>query len=166
MQELVLHGYEFARGRQNVELAYQSGYAVQGEVQSVAAQGAQFAVLADQLYGPWNQDDGVAYANGTALARVTGTPKAGQYLLDPATPGRYLFSAADAGAALLLSYSYTPADVAQAAIEWIAERYAYMSRVGEQTKSAGGQLSVSYALTAVPDFVPAALAFYRRVVPM
>jgi hypothetical protein len=165
-QELALQGYNFARGRQNVEIAYTCGYAVQNEAQTIAASGAQYAVTVAQTFGPWIQDDGVIYANGTALSRASGTPARGQYVLDPANAGRYLFAAADNGADILLSYSYTPADVAQAAIEWIAERYAYMGRVGEQTKSAGGQMSVSYVVKGLPDFVAQALAPYRRVVPV
>ncbi|MGB8366348.1 MAG: hypothetical protein ACLQUZ_05480 [Rhizomicrobium sp.] len=166
LQELALQGYAFTRGRQNIEIAYRAGYAVQSEPQTIAPSGTQYAVSVAQSFGPWIQDDGVAYANGAVLSRVTGTVNAGQYALDPQNPGRYLFAAADNGANLLLSYSYTPADVAQAVIEWIAERYAYMGRVGEQTKSAGGQVSVSYVVKSLPDFVAAALAPYRRVVPV
>ncbi len=166
MQELALQGYQFVRGRHNIEIAYTAGYAVQSEPQTIAASGAQYAVSIAQIYGPWSQDDGVVYANGTALSRVGANPSAGQYALDPANSGRYLFGAGDNGASVLLSYSYTPGDVAQAVIEWIAERYAYMSHVGEQTKSAGGQVSVSYVVKGVPDFVAAVLAPYRRVVPV
>jgi hypothetical protein len=165
-QELALQGYAFARGRQNIEIAYRAGYAIAGEAQTIAASGAQYAVSTAQIYGPWIQDDGVAFASGEALARVAANPAAGQYALDPLSAGRYLFAAADNGASVLVSYSYTPADVAQVVIEWIAERYAYMGHVGEQTKSTGGQISVSYAVKGLPDFVMQALAPYRRMVPV
>lgn len=166
MQDLALQGYAFVRGRHNVAITYNAGYAVQNEAQSVAASSSQYAASVAQLYGPWTQDDGVSYANGTPLVRVAANPNAGQYALDPLNPGRYLFAAADNGANVAISYSYTPADVAQAVIEWIAERYAYMNHVGEQTKSTGGQVSVSYIVKGVPDFVAGALAPYRRVVPV
>jgi hypothetical protein len=166
MQELALQGYVFAHGRQNIEIAYRAGYCVQGEAQTVAASGMQYAAAAAQIYGPWIQDDGVSYANGTALTPVASLPAQGQYMINPSVTGGYLFNAADNGQQVLISYSYTPADVAQAVIEWIAERYAYMGRVGEQTKSTGGQVSVSYVVKGVPDFVGAALAPYRRVVPV
>lgn len=166
MQELALQGFAFQRGRQNIEIAYQAGYAVHGEAQMVAASGSQFAATVSQRYGPWVQDDGVTYANGAALTEVAENPSSGQYALDPANPGRYLFAGGDNGASLLVSYSYTPADVAQAVIEWIAERYAYMSHIGEQTKSAGGQISVSYVVKGLPDFVAQALAPYRRLTPV
>jgi len=52
-------------------------------------------------------DLGVAYvATGTMLTQVASAPAVGQYTVNSAT-GVYTFSAGDAGAALLLTYSYT-----------------------------------------------------------
>ena len=42
---------------------------------------------------------------------------------------------------------------------------AYAERVGLQSKSLGGQETVSYRITAVPDFVAAALQPYVSVLP-
>ena len=54
-------------------------------------------------------DLGVTYAaTGLSLTRVTTTPAIGQYEVNPAT-GVYTFAAADAGVALLASYTYTAA---------------------------------------------------------
>ena len=49
-------------------------------------------------------DYGVSYVSGQALTRVASSPTAGQYSL---AAGTYTFATADAGAAVLISYSYT-----------------------------------------------------------
>ncbi len=53
----------------------------------------------------FDQDLGVAYAaNGLQLVRVTSSPSVGQYSV---SGGVYAFSSADAGKAVLITYSYT-----------------------------------------------------------
>ena len=67
------------------------------------------------------------------LTPVAANPGAGQYSVGN---GIYSFAAADAGAALSLTYGYVPADLAVACLGLVAERYAYRSRIGQQSKSA------------------------------
>ena len=55
-------------------------------------------------------------------------PSQGQYNV---SSGVYAFAAADAGAAVLISYGFIPAAINNACIEWVAERYRYRTRVGQ-----------------------------------
>jgi len=160
MQRLSLRGRRFARGLQNVAISYSAGYQIMGET-AVAPAGSPYSVAALAPYGDWASDDGVSYAGGGALTAVASNPGAGQY---SAANGVYSFAAADAGAALILTYGYVPADLAVACLDWVAERYAYRSRIGQQSKSLGGQETMAFIVKSVPDFVASALQPYRRVV--
>ncbi|MFH6786314.1 MULTISPECIES: hypothetical protein [Methylobacterium] len=154
------HGSPIGFGCARVTVTYTAGYQVTAEA-TVVPQGG--AVIALQPYGAWASDGGVTYAGGSALARVASAPSAGQYAMDGA--GGYTFAAADAGRPVALTYGYVPADLANAAREWILERQAYAERVGLQSKSLGGQETVSFRIAAVPDFVAPVLQQYASVVP-
>ena len=120
-----------------------------------------------QPKGIWAADNGVKYAlTGIALTSVTGAPGQGEYALDANVQGGYIFSAADAGAALLIDYSYVPFDLEQACIEWVSERYSYRSRIGLRSKSLAAQETVTYNLAGVPDFIAAILMPYTSVLPV
>ncbi len=160
MQRLSLRGRRFAHGLQNVAISYTAGYQISGET-TVAPAGAPYSVAALAPYGDWASDGGVAYAGGGALTLVAANPGAGQY---SAANGVYSFAASDAGAALSLTYGYVPADLAVACLDWVAERYGYRSRIGQQSKSLGGQETMAFIVKSVPDFVASALQPYRRVV--
>lgn len=86
---------------------------------------------------------------------------AGQYVV---SGGVYSFSPDDAGANVQLTYGYMPADLAACCIDWVAERYAYRSRIGQHSKSLGGQETMTFIVKDMPDFVAARLQPYRRVV--
>ena len=147
------------RGDANVAITYTAGYQVTGEAQTAGA-----SVSAVAPYGAWGSDQGVSYAAGGALAAVqAGEEKLGTYSV---SGGTYTFSAADAGAAVLISYGYIPADLANAAMEWIADRLAYQDRIGVSSKSLGGQETVAYRIGATPDFVKAMVANYTNAVPI
>ena len=78
--------------------------------------------------------------------------------------GVYSFAQADAGSTVLLTYGYVPADLASCCMDWAAERYAYRSRIGQHSKSLGGQETMAFIVKDIPDFVASALSPYRRVV--
>lgn len=158
MQALLLRDAWFCRGAQNVSVTYRAGYQVTGEAAVVPVSPATIAAQAP--FGAWASDGGVTYANGGALAPVAGAPGLGQYSV---AGGVYTFSVADAGASVLLTYGFVPADLGEATLEWVAERYAYKAHIGQKSKSLGGQETVSYDLSAVPAFVAAALQPYRRI---
>jgi hypothetical protein len=138
-----VNGY-FPLGAQNIAVTYQAGYLIQGEAWTVPA--TPFEVTVQQPQGCWCRDNGVVYAEtGVALVPVTAITAAGQYIPPTdATPGLYTFGAADVGAAVLTSYSFIPADLEEATIQMVAERLGYRSRIGQLSKSLGGQETISY----------------------
>jgi len=159
-QALDLFGLFPRRERQGLVVAYQAGYAVLQEAQSVPA-APPYAVTASQPYGPWASDLGVAYAaTGAPLTAVAANPAASQYTF---SAGVYSFSAADAGASVSLSYGYIPQDIAQAALELAADRFRAADRIGLRSKSVGGQETISYDSAPMPASVLAWLQPYRRV---
>lgn len=162
MQRLSLRGFRFASGLQNVKVSYTAGYQITNERVIVPA-GQPYAIEAQAPFGSWASDCGVSYENGLPLSPVTGSPSAGQYTV---TGGVYSFAQADSGAPVLLTYGYVPADLASCCMEWVAERYAYRSRIGQQSKSLGGQETVAFIVKDIPDFVAQTLAPYRRIVAL
>ena len=160
-QALDLFHALFREGRQNVVAAYEAGYAVESEAATVPSTPGPYTMTAAAPFGPWASDYGVVYANGTALTAVSGTPGAAEYNV---SNGVYSFAAADAGAALLLAYGFIPAAINNACIEWTAERYRYRTRIGQSAQSVSGQITSSYSLKDMPDFVRASLDPYRSVV--
>jgi hypothetical protein len=161
-QSVLLRGSCFNRGIQNVVHTYNAGYQVSAEPVTAAA-----AVTVEQPYGVWGSSISVVNAStGAALSKVAGAPGAGQYQLSATIVGGYVFNAADHGATMLISYGFIPADLAQATLEWAAERYAYSKRVGMQSKTLGGLETMSYAITSTPKFITAILQQFTSVSPL
>jgi hypothetical protein len=159
-QAIDLFGHVFPRGRQNIAVTYQAGYAVMNEA-AVVPSSALYQCAALAPYGAWASDLGVIDATtGAALALAAGAPSAGQYNV---IAGLYTFAAADAGRAVALSYGFVPQDIAQVCTELVAERYLYRLRIGEVSKSIGGQETASFSQKDMPDALAAMLAPYRRV---
>ena len=158
------------RGFQNVSVAYTAGYVVSSEAQTIPATPGPYTITPNQPYGIWAADNGVKYANGTALTAITsGTPTIGQYLppmpfaANPTTV--YTFAAADQGAGVLLSYSFIPYALEQGCIEWVGERFKYSQRIGFKTQSISGQESVSYSL-GMPDAIKMMIDPYAKSFPL
>jgi Domain of unknown function (DUF2019) len=139
---------------------YGAGYQITNE-SVVIPTTPPYSVPAQAPYGEWASDGGVVHSNGVLLTAVTGTPGIGQYAV---VSGVYSFAPADAGSAVLLTYGYVPADLASCCMDWAAERYAYRSRIGQHSKSLGGQETMAFIVKDIPDFVVSALSPYRRVV--
>lgn len=140
-----VNGY-FPYGAQNVIVKYNAGYLVSAEADSVPAAGP-YTITVQQPQGIWCRDNGVTYAStGVALTPVTTlTGVAGQYTIGPDdTPGLYTFNAADASAALLFNYSFVPADLTDACNQMVAERLSYRGRIGQISKSLGGQETIKF----------------------
>lgn len=159
MQAITMRGYSFAPGLQNISVTCKVGYAVFSEEHTAAE-----TVAVSAPYGEWVQDIAVVYAaTGEALNKVAGTPAVGQYALG-STPGTYTFNASEAGT-LAISYGFVPSDLADACLELVAERFKYRGRIGERSRSLGGQITASYDLSAIPPFVARVLNNYKKVVP-
>ena len=159
MQRLSLRGRVFTRCLQNVVISYSAGYQITGETALVPS--APFNVIAQVPFGAWGSDCGVTYADGTKFQTVAANPAEGQYSV---AGGLYTFSGSDAGASIFLTYGYVPADLSACCMDWAAERYSYRARIGQQSKSMGGQETMSFIVKNIPDFVVSALQAYRRVV--
>ena len=168
-QNLVLSGYYYPRGNSNIQIVYKAGYGITGEAHTIPGSVA-YTVSPNCPTGPFLADNGPTYANGTAfslVATLTGT--AGQYTLTVnSTTGiaTYTFNAADASAAILLNYSFVPASVERACIQWIGEQYSYRKRIGQVTRSMGGQETASYSQKDMPDFIAQILKPYAKLFPI
>lgn len=159
-QSVSLKGYEFRRGLNNINIVYTTGFVIKNEAQIVPSSG-NYSLAVNAPHGSFGADQGVTYANGIPLNNVAGSPAEGQYTLHD---GMYYFAAADAGASVLISYSYIPADIEHACMELVGERYRYKNRIGEASKSLGGQETISFSQKDVPDFIRTLLQPYKRVI--
>lgn len=160
MQLITLRGKRFSKGESNVQVSYICGYLVSGEISVIPA--TPFQITAQAPYGIWGSDYLVQFTGGATLTAVTSAPAAGQYTV---SNGLYTFAAADVGKSVTLSYGYIPADLTQVTLEWLAYRWAAKDRVGQTSKSIGGQETVSYTNEAVPAFVAQSLQNFKRVIP-
>jgi len=61
-------------------------------------------------------------------------------------------------------YVSTPLELAQACIEWISLRYRERDRIGQRSKSVGGE-TISYFIGAMPDSCKLVLNNWRKVIP-
>jgi hypothetical protein len=161
-QRISLYGHRFPlNSPASVNVVYTAGFVVQSEQWIVPVTPYQVTVNAPN--GPWGADAGVTYANGTALAPVNGTPAMGQYSV---AGGIYTFASGDANAQVLISYSYIPADIEDACINMVGERYSYKNRVGLVSKSLGGQETMAYSQKNMPDYIKTALQPYKSYIPV
>lgn len=137
-------GY-FNQGAQNVRVQYTAGYLIQNEAWEITS-GSGMNVVVLQPLGVWCRDNGVTLVDGTVLTPVTSGPPLGNDYVTPtdANPGAYTFSTATVGKEVLISYSFIPASLEEACIQMVAERYSYRSRVGDISKSLGGQETMRF----------------------
>ena len=168
-QRVILSGYNYPRGTGNVQITYRAGYQVSGEAQSVPPSTA-YTLQPNCPYGPFLADSGPTYANGTALTLVSAlTGTAGQYTVAVDAPSQvatYTFNSTDANAAILLNYSYVPASVERACIQWVGEQYSYRKRIGLKSQSANGVETSGYDTKDMPDFIAAILKPYAKWIPL
>ena len=161
----------FVRGVQNIAITYDAGYqqADAWSVPSAVAPATLPAVDTADLLRPWNSDRGVAYATGAAFTLVTTAPtSAGTYQLTTDVQGntQYVFATADVGASIVITYGYTPEDVAQAIVELVGERYKARGRIGETSHAVGPNQNVSFSQRDMSPAIKAMLNPYRNVVPI
>lgn len=158
-QRLNFYGRATPRLRSSVYVQYSAGYVLIDELHTVPA--TPFQVVTDEL---WLGDVSVTDADdNTVFTKVTGAPAAGEYSV---ANGVYTFNAADADARVLITYSYVPADVVQAATEIVGERYRYLDRIGQTSKSLGGQETVAFSKESLTEFIRELLNPYKSVTPV
>jgi len=130
-----------------------------GEAASVPASSPYTYTTAN--HATFTADQGVVYAGSALpLKAVASAPATGQYSV---AAGVYTFAAGDYDASVAISYGYFPQDLVQAATELAAERFRAADRIGQKSKSIGGQETVSYDTSAVSASVLALLQPYRRI---
>ena len=156
-QRLTLVGYRFPNCRSGITVNYEAGYVKTDDL--FIPESAPYVLT---TYSLWLDDQGVTYKNGTSLVWVAADPSAGQYTTDG--NGGYTFAAADAGSEVLISYSYVPEDIQQAVNELVGERFKASSRIGENSKTLGGQETISFSTKDFNDFIETSLNPYRRIV--
>jgi hypothetical protein len=158
---LYVDGYYFIRGYQNIAIDYVAGFLISDEPQTVPSAPPYRCVTVARWAA---SDGGVTYAaNGVALTAVAANPAQGQYVYTPG--GTYTFSAADAGAAVLISYGYVPYDLEQACVDMIGDWIAYQSRIGMLSKTIEAQ-TVTFVNAALPARTKGVLDQYKRVAPV
>lgn len=155
---LMVDGWCFYRGFQNVQVSYTAGFLIQNEAQTIPGSGP-YMLNAYQL---WAGDRGVSFASGGALTLVSGAPAASQYSV---VEGLFTFNATDAGKAVLLSYAYVPLELEQACMEMIGDLFAKRTRLGVQSKSIEGQ-SIAFTATDMSADVKTILNNYKKVAPI
>lgn len=174
---LVSEAPAFYRGAANINISYNAGYSISNEAAQVPPTGP-YDVVPLAPYGEFRSDCGVTYANGTALTAVSSMVglSCGQYVPPSLPPGtgvtsqgqyvpNYIFSTYDAGAPVLISYSFTPYELTQATLKWVGEWWSYRTRVGEKSRAlpqGGG--TASYDLSAMPQDVKMLINPYKRLI--
>lgn len=163
-QRLSLFGRVFPHQRSSVYVSYRAGYLKSNESHAITN---AYGLYQAQTNNTWLEDDGVKLSNGTALTRVYVDPAdlaPMQYCVDE--DGLYSFDSAQNNATVLISYSFVPPDVEQAVWELVGERYRAQDRIGLNSKTLGGQETVSYDIRSMSPYIRELLNPYKRVVPV
>ena len=157
---VMLSGYCFATGFQNVILQYAAGFLVEGEAQTVPAT----APYTLSTLAHWSAGDrGVAYAaTGVALTKVTGAPNPGEYAVAGSV---YTFNILDAGLGVLISYAFVPFDIEQAVIDIIGDWFKYKDRIGTLSEGIEGQ-SITFVNSAITARALGVLNQYKLYAPI
>ncbi len=160
-QLLMLRGYSFPVGQLNATIEYVAGYFVEAEEHRIPDV-TEFDVAVDAEQGKWSSDLGVVYeADGAAFIKVDEDPDEGEYSVED---GVYTFNELDADVLVLISYNYVPADIENACIEIVGERFRAKDRIGVNSKTLAGQETISYTTADMNRFTRMALDPYKRVV--
>lgn len=158
-QRIELVGNEFTGGIGNASISYEAGEQTFDEPLTIPGSPFQYQVL--QPDGTFQSDAGVKYAaTQVPLTKVAAAPALAQYAVS--ATGQYTFAAADVGAAVLISYCITPADVEQAVIEMVAFTYRAKDRIAQRSKSVGNE-TISFIVDAWPDSVQMVMDRWRDV---
>jgi len=108
---------------------------------------------------------------------ATGTPLNNGWLLEPPLPSgghqrlslfgyRFPRGRSNVEVVYQAGYASIPEDVAQACIELVGEAYSRKDRIGTNSKSLGGQETVSFSTRDMNDSIKTMLSSYVRRVPV
>lgn len=154
--QVVLDGYRFNRGVDNVQIVYRAGFRTTQALIIPAT--PPYQVITTAL---WTEDDGVTIGS-TVLTSTTGTPAAGQYSV---TDGVYQFNVAQAGLTANVSYGYIPLEIEQATIDIIGRKYRERDRIGLESKGLAGE-TTRYTQSDMSDDTKSMLNQFRKVIPI
>lgn len=163
-QKLSLLGaMTFPRARSSIMISYTAGYFITDELQTIGTDEIENAIRVD-LNNFWLAYYAVRLvSNGLPLEYVDNKePGPMQYWVNPET-GQYYFNSAQAGLAVYISYSYVPADIVEGVTELVGDRFKAKDRIGYNSKSLGGQETVSFNNQSMSHHVREMFTPYRRV---
>lgn len=165
---VTVQGYRpFPYGKNVITLNYTAGFqqvddrliipVYNTDVPPVAVSGT---VLLSQL---WAADGGVIDTNTEVpYTLVDSAPLVGEYAV---ADGVYVFNVADVGKPVTITYSYVPADLAQATTELVGATFRDAEHIGVKSKSLGGQETVSYFQNSITPSQRMLLQPYMKVTP-
>lgn len=155
-QRLLFFGTCLPRGRAAIYATYTAGW------QAVETLQVTTGTLAPAQ--AWVSTVSLVYAStGVPLVLVATAPTVGQYAVDEY--GTFTLNAGDNGMLVTLTYGYVPADIVQATIEMIGERYRTRDRIGVSSKSLPNGETVAYMIKGMSDYTRSVLQPYMRVTP-
>lgn len=165
-----LHGYVFPHGKDLIVLNYRAGFQETEEltiyeVLNTADPPVAVAWTVD-LSDLFAADLGVTYdgvRNFDPLTKVSSNPALGEYTVTAA--GVYGFNAGDTGHGVLVTYSYVPSDLAQAAVELIAGTFKEKEHIGVKLKTLAGQETIAYFQNQITPGIALLINPYLRVTP-
>lgn len=164
---LAVHGYPgFPKGKDLIVISYSAGFLEEDEPHTIPATvippaiQPPYVAVTDLL---WAGNVSVKTSLGVEMTQVQGSPGDGQYSVS--SEGLYTFNAAQNGQVVLISYSYVPNDLAQATTELVGGTYKSKDQINLQSKSLGGQETVSYFQNELTPNIKMLLQPFMRVSP-
>lgn len=154
---VLLQGYAFNQGIQNVAITYQAGY--QSLLESHTIPATPFQITAADLADFWVSDVGVTY-NGVAFTKVASSPAALQYSVSSA--GLYTFNTADSGKDVGISYNCVPRGLEMVIMELVGERYRAKANIGKESVAMQGE-TTSFQTKDMNSSIKMALNQYRTL---
>lgn len=162
-QTLYLWGFQFPLGRGTVNVLYEAGFKVTGEIHHVEDDsGMPPVVLPVVTEYTWVQDFGVV-SGDTIFVKVESSPALNEYSVDE--DGVYTFNIGNVGDTVAISYGYVPPDIEQAVIQLVGEGLRYKDRIGVKSKTLGGQETIVYDNSFLTQGVGALIRAYQKVAP-
>lgn len=158
-QFISLYGYSFGNGSPG-QVSYEAGFET---TQTMVIPDDTPWQLTPTNKGTWSNDLGVLI-DGVAGILVAENPTTGQYAVDEW--GVYTFAEADAGKTVIIAYSYTPAAVSFAAMEIVGLWFKRRDRIGIQSKTLGGQETITYTNEDMNSGARAMLQPFKNVAPI
>lgn len=142
--QIVLDGYRFTKGVQNIDITYTAGYSAQESV-----------IVADTnaVAGLWSGDISVTIG-GTVIDSSLYTVTDGVYTID----SQFL------GQSALIRYGSIPYEIEQATLDIIGRKYRERERIGHVSKSLAGE-TVTFSQSDMSADTKGMLSQYRRVAP-